>query len=720
MSQTGVRRDWVDLRDLYYTPSLTSLRATRLPDPRCIDPVSGPVFGLRDQRDARAPGRCVGYALANLIDMQRALQAETALGPVDQVSADMLYHMARFHDLYTSDVQGAAGSSGVRSLRSGIKGFYHHGVCLDLPKGCTLPSPDAADARWQSMCYRFGEALPEEDFPSVLQAKSAQQISLGAYYRLRPVLNHYHAALNEAGVVLVSTNLTSGWANPDGVIPAGSGAEPVNGAHAVALVGYDERGFLVLNSWGDWGGYRGYPGVALWQYSDWAENIMDGWVLRLGVPTPQAFDLTIGEQGASRIYGPIRAGSIPCRELLGHFLHLDDGHHVERGSYPSSPALVAKTLAHLDGRLGPDPDPEAADTRYRGVVVWITGSLEDMEDGFAAAIRRKKLLQDQGLFLITVFWCNDFFEQTMDVLGTIMQEARDLTGEGASHLDQVIETRANRIGRAFWRDIEHAAQRSVEGISEHPRNHVAPAEPGHVATLLKALTELSARHGSALHLVAEGAGALVLAEWLEAGPGTGANRLAQSLPEDARALRLAARRKTISSVQLALPAIDLPRAQEDLLPWLKLINAGTTHISRPLEIGAPAANASAPEHRTDAAPGPAPARVYIPDQMLEKRLRVGIYGKSILHLVAHSFEDRRGGRPDGAARTMLGMACAPDQIRCNAPDDHSALFTPITLAEGAELANGPVEQQVLTRHPELEAEMLATLLHHTPPLDLQD
>ncbi|HID68329.1 MAG TPA: hypothetical protein EYP31_08770 [Roseibacterium sp.] len=440
LTANGVRRDWVDLRDLFYTPTLSTLKSTCLPDARCFTPARGPVFGLRDQG---VSGRCVGHAMANMIDMQRALQSDSGLDPGDQVSSDMLYHMARFHDPFTSETPGG---EGVRSLRSGIKGFYHHGVCLDLPTGHAFDAAERAK-RWQSLPYRTVTSdAGEASFPTVERARAAREISLGAYYRLHPVLNHYHAALNEAGVILVSANISMGWQDPDGIIAHGGNATPLDATHAVVIVGYDEAGFLVLNSWGDWGGYLGLPGLALWRYSDWAENVVDGWVLRLGVPAPGAFDLTIGEQGSSRIYGSVQAGSVPCRELLGHFLHLDDGQHAAFGAYPSSDEMMQRTLTFLDQRLAPT---QTKDRRYKGVVLWITGSMESIAKGFPAAVRRKKWFQERGLFLFTVFWCNDFVEQAMGVLEQVFLDCKKQAGSGAEHLDQLIENRARGIGRAF-------------------------------------------------------------------------------------------------------------------------------------------------------------------------------------------------------------------------------------------------------------------------------
>ena len=71
-----VRRDWVDLRDQEYIPNLSILRQAVSLDPRLLvkdgeSKMKIPAFGTRNQGET---GRCVGYALANLIDLQLGLQ----------------------------------------------------------------------------------------------------------------------------------------------------------------------------------------------------------------------------------------------------------------------------------------------------------------------------------------------------------------------------------------------------------------------------------------------------------------------------------------------------------------------------------------------------------------------------------------------------------------------------------------------------------------------
>ncbi len=115
-------------------------------------------------------------------------------------------------------------------------------------------------------------------------AKEARETRLGTYLRLAPDISDYHAALNETGVIYASAQIHSNWETPkDGRIePAGKPA----GGHAFAIVGYDDKGFWILSSWGPtWG----QGGIAHWHYVDWAASVMDAWVLQLGVRAPEAF-----------------------------------------------------------------------------------------------------------------------------------------------------------------------------------------------------------------------------------------------------------------------------------------------------------------------------------------------------------------------------------------------------------------------------------------------
>ena len=607
-------RDLPDLRDQFYRPTLGTLRPEKEKDDRFFYKTrKGLRIAIRDQGQTPT---CTGQALAALIDILRQQQAGTH--KVEPVSASMLYQLATEYEL------GLSPDGGLLSLRSVIKAFYHYGVCADgllKPPGMrTRRKTDKSDWPFIDKPAPRPEnpGDPQPPMPPELltvdRAKAARRIPLGAYYRVQPRLNDYHAALNEAGAVLASANIHTGWMTD--TVRANGGEiryqldQPL-GVHAFVIVGYNDEGFLVLNSWGsEWGGYRGYDGIGLWRYGDWADSIQDGGVVRLGVSTPGAFQYSIGEQGLSFSDDPIQStglrpsrGSTRCLELLGHFAHLDDGYHVTRGPYATSPASVNETVRYLGGipgwprvveekpdakEMGKDTAPLATGRKrgegYRGVLLWIGGSLEGMKDAVTLAVNRKDRIKAKQLYPYSVLWCSDFVDETTAVLAGMFADVAKRVGRPGPALDVSIETACRGVGRSFWRDIFHGAgeatQRDYEGA--------------HILDSILSLDHLD------IHLVVDGAGAVFLHYYLFF-------LMGHNLQD--RALG------NIRSVDFITPAIKVEFVTQ-YINWTNFLERFGPGTNKPR------------------------ARLWTPSAEIEDRLGVDVYGKSILHLISNCFENR--------------------------------------------------------------------------------
>ncbi|THK36539.1 hypothetical protein EHS39_18860 [Ensifer sp. MPMI2T] len=569
----NVPRDPIDLRDQIYSPNLRPLLPMLSPAAIVIDALkrAEPLYWL--PRNQGVEGTCSAQALASLIDLQRMLDCKDAAANVP-VSARMLYEMARPRE-------PADGDEGL-SLREVIKGFYHHGVC--------------SDELWKYEPGNPGGTL------NVRRAKAAREVSLGAYYRLRPSLNDYHAALNEVGPVLVSAATHAGW-NVEAVrASAGKIMQSTGdgGGHAFVVVGYDSTGFLVLNSWGtQWGGYLGCKGLGHWSYQDWADNIFDGWVLRLGVSTPGAFDLSIGEQGIFFARKPARVACTPGYEVLGHLIHLDDGEEVKRAPYPYSAKTFDETVRFLsrDRRdnqptapvWAPEHDP--ANRGYRGILLRFGGSLLGLGQTAQQIAREKNAIKQHGLYPLTIAWCNDFVDQTTAVLSSLFTEATKQIDVRSDRLDHLIEDLTHGIGRSFWRDVVSASRKSaaIKGPVDH------------VLGCLLALDQYS------LHIICDGAGVLLFRDLIE-----------RWRRDRVASFRLLATR--LASLDLITPTIEA-----------KDFADGFAHLISAL----PSTN------RTNA---PAVA-LHIPGSATDGRLTVGMYSKSILDLIEKAFSDRSSGPP---------------------------------------------------------------------------
>ncbi len=464
----NVQPDMPDIRDRIYEPSLLDLRVT-------FDPQPATATFILDQG---AEGACTGFALAaainHLLGARCRLQVLTP--PSGSVSPRMLYEMARLHDEWPGEnYQGS-------SIRGALKGFFHNGVCSEA----------SAPYRWNQRNWHL----------TVGQAKEARSIGLGAYFRLRPEIIDYHCALNEAGVIIASAKVHSGWRNPaKGIIKQTTQHE---GGHAFAIVGYDETGFIIQNSWGpSWGGYKGNPGLAHWCYRDWAENVVDAWVMRLAAPTPDAFDLTNRSVGRAPASAALET-SLPRpkrQDITGHFIHLDDGKLIEEHSskYPSPMASIQETADFLHA------DESRADPKYDHLMFYCHGGLNDALASARRILGMKEVFKRNRIYPVHFMWETGFTEELSDVFFDLFKKAEARVGFFPDATDLMIEKLAGGLGRRVWSQMKLDARRAFEPGAGGTRA---------VNALLKA--NAARKKPLGVHLVGHSAGSILLGEWLNA------------------------------------------------------------------------------------------------------------------------------------------------------------------------------------------------------------
>ena len=597
----NIKTDATDTRDYIYRPSLRVL-APRFLCSVLENPVERDNQTLRI-RNQRQRSTCVGEALAALIDIQRYENgARTRNGEATvsfvPTSAAMLDAMARSIEM------GEAGAvAGVLSLRSALRGFYNCGVA-------TLAEwPDESDVTFDQITEKIAE--------------SARQLGLGAYYRLANVLNDYHAALHEAGAILVSASIHDGWVKPPGGI-INIGRVGLATMHAFVVVGYTEDGFLVLNSFGpEWGGYKfdgvtPLPGVALWSYEDWAGSVRDAWVLRLAVPTPGSFRFTVGvygksadRDGASGAAAVVRSGGPRRNAVIGRYLTFEDGRFNESGIYPTTRRTVDTTLGVLDRRDNNSP----TSPYYGDVVLMLHGAPEPADDAIART--EAKIVADKadGIYRISVLWANTLFNGASTALQPLFDTALQRRGEVGPECDDLIERMTQPVGRAIWRDVREQARR------------LAAPRGGRPSDLVQALTDLAtlcARTGRRIHIVAEGAGALA------------AGILVSHLAGKRRGKVFLDR---LRSVQLVAPTLS----RVDLLDWFAPV--------------------------LETRPSRAPLiTVFKPNKEMERRCAPRPYSRSWLTLIQSSFAEP-GTQLIGLAGAAPIRCSSVREITLRAPDD---------------------------------------------------
>jgi hypothetical protein len=506
----------------------------------------------------------------------------------------MGYHLARIYDEWPGeDYEGS-------SCRGAMKGWFHHGMC--------------SDELWP---YRDPSGQVAFVAPSAKWSGDAATRPLGAYYRIdHDAVADLQAAVCEVGAIYASACVHDGWTDPgrSGArtgksreaqrqplrIPTIAWSPEVagDGGHAFAIVGYDEHGFLVQNSWGPSWGFHGFARLL---YGDWLAHGMDAWVATLGAPI---------------------AGESSPVVLSGSRTVMENAPELQRGLASGATAGAVRAKAkdrawdlgaaarHAlvltnEGRLAPQllieaenadkaaeivcfKDPErwlrtnaAAKPK---IVVYAHGGLNSLAKGLSRTKVLGPCFQDNEIYPIFVCWQSGFLDAVRNILEDVRTHIFGTAGEARPRQaqgffddarDRALETFAIPVARPVWQQMKQNATAASAGL-------------GGLVAAADQLTLLRAKHPALeVHLVGHSAGSIVLGPFLDL---------------------LAARKVPVGSLSLYAPACTVGFAERHFAPRI-----GTTVPADKLSIDV----LSDDNERKDA---------------------VGPYGKSLLYLVSRALE----------------------------------------------------------------------------------
>lgn len=598
------RPDRLDLRDREYLPPVRSLPA-QFPEPKTLSAYLTSYVKCGLILDQGNEGACTGFGLAAVVNYllwTRALAGGTTDGFVS-VSPHMLYDLAQFYDEWPGeDYEGS-------SCRGAMKGWHKHGVC------------DAV--RWQGSVRRQVKKpyKPAEDW-----AFDAATRPVGVYYRVnRESVVDMQAAILNMGAIYVSGAVHEGW---DLVTPKTQPRTishttlPVirfdpaiapTGAHAYALVGYNETGFVVQNSWGtSWGA----GGFAVLTYADWVTHGADAWVCSLGVPqaTQLTGDAVITRAPARQLSTSLLAGDSktgvehvtgdaacwPTQRAYHHTIVAGNNGHV-RMSMPNIGTAAGMVDLIVRDNLGHWLAGKTKTTRK--VAIYAHGGLNDE----AASIDRIRILAPyflaNGIYPLFYTWRTGALE-------TIQSKLEDVFGMGP----------AERIATGFFGDakdylLESGAHAARWIWNEMKDNASGAQAPGRALSLMtERLAKLQGKYaGTEFHLVGHSAGSFVHGYLMDL---------------------MATAGVTPASLTLYAPACSLEFA--------------TTHFVNPLTV---------PANKV---------WLHVLSDQREQEDSAGPYGKSLLYLVCRGFEDVRKTPIAGLQRCIDSGAVKHDDDAWNA------------------------------------------------------
>ena len=481
--QRIVRADALDLRDWLYRPRIGQAPTAMLLPAR-----------WRPVSNQGRSSACTGFALASVVEYL----LDRAGRPVEAISGNMLYDMARRYDEWAENDQQDQGSS----LRGALRGWFYHGASAQaLWAGATMP----------------GASLDEGDW-----WLDAVKRPLGAYFRVQTdMIPDIHSALSETGVLYASALTHAGWdalhhaepstapSTPEGLPIIETREGLPDAGHAFAIVGYTERGLIIHNSWGEsWGA----GGFAILSYADWRQNAMDCWVSQLGVVTDE--HTAVADAATLRIDAEthrVQLSSNPqlaAHEISPFVVTVDaEGQLCNRGRFRTN----ADDLALLVDEHLPRACERWGCTGGVDVAIVVHDGLAGEQGALDRALHWIPLLYSAGIFPVFLMWATDAASGVRKLLeakvstdedpgGPLPWRAVTPTALLAWH-DERIEGHVRRPGRALWREVKtHASE-------------IATAEGAGLLQLLalfKARSRRKAFPDVRLHLVGHSAGALVV------------------------------------------------------------------------------------------------------------------------------------------------------------------------------------------------------------------
>lgn len=488
-------KDPVDLRDRVYLPppvSLPDIFPSNADVARYLDEYTRAGLILNQGQE----GACTGFGLACVINYLRWHKAGYPERDFESVSPRMLYDFARRYDEYSGDDYDGS------SCRGALKGWFHHGVCLE--------------SDWPYTAQGIVQ-------PYFGYATRAAQNTLGVYYRIEvKSITDLQAAIHEVGAIYVSAFTHAGWTQLPSTPVTGKGARknrrtapithgtlqkiPFDGppsqtdGHAFALVGFNTEGFIVQNSWGsDWGS----GGFAILSYADWLANGMDAWVAALGVP-----GVVLGQLAAGSKAGPAKAGGNKAlwwdeTTAYEHSIVLGNDGRVSR--YLTQDELT-RTLLFQACTL-PDQWLRSQPGETKRVVIIVHGGLNSEDAAISRARAMGRFFIGNGCYPLFMVWKTGVLESIGDIIADRFRSEPARAGSIREALtdasDALLESTVGRpMARPIWSEMKENAEFST-----------LPTRGGDL--LVTALQNLVRTWGNQLefHLIGHSAGSIFLG-WL--------------------------------------------------------------------------------------------------------------------------------------------------------------------------------------------------------------
>lgn len=511
------RPDRVDFRDRSYMPQLQQL-----------PPFFPEKFSFRRYVDAcyrhelilnqRSDGACTGFGLAAVINFINLSPNPTLVKKPVSASYWMIYSLAQLYDEWEGEDYSGS------SCRGAMKGWHKHGVC-------------------SVTCWNSKDERPTDGWQ-----REAAKRPLGAYYRVEAQsIADMQSAIHEVGAVFCSARVHEGWQLKSPAksefcgykLPVIAYEKPKSqtrpAGHAFAIVGYNNLGFVIQNSWGPtWGQFDyedqrkkelvKFGGFAILTYADWADNGHDAWVASMAAPMKVPKGFASASQIAQSLQSQITHATLAAPAV---------GKSREFALWPRDKALRHSIVMGNDGKLL-RREVDVRDARdelkrkigddlggspHEHALIMAHGGLNDEKAALARAMNLGPWFEMNGIHPIFIVWRTSVLDTLgnigADMVAEFLAEEEKLKARAqGGFLDRALEQLERGFDRAFEAAAEKAAGKAIWTQTKQNAAAASQVDGGMRELALLLPRHLNDGKARKLHLMGHSAGSILLGHFL--------------------------------------------------------------------------------------------------------------------------------------------------------------------------------------------------------------
>jgi hypothetical protein len=182
-------------------------------------------------------------------------------------------------------------------------------------------------------------------------------------------------------------------------------------------------------------------------------------------------------------------------EIVGHFVHIDDGGFDNKGKYWTDLSTVQQTAKLV-----------AESDKYDHLLLYAHGGLNSIKASARRVAAMKEVFKANRIYPFHFMYDTGLLEELKDIVLSKKKDVEERAGGFTDFTDKLVERSTRRPGRAVWREMKRGAILPFEAEGAGTQT---------IRAFLDAFSQPGANHKK-IHIVGHSTGAILLASLLKA------------------------------------------------------------------------------------------------------------------------------------------------------------------------------------------------------------